>query len=281
MAKGAITTLDELIATATALERDAAERYRSLAAQMRTRGRSGVADVLQRLAEEEERHAASLRRRGGGAHSEPPPGGMERYGAPPLPDWADAEQAGLTDPYRALAFAVANEDRAFHFYSYVAAHAADDAVRALAEELAKEELAHAAHLRVERRKAYHAAREKPGAEWFPDVRLIESKADLLAAAVVIEDRIARRMATPSELLDESHDLVQRIRRASAEAGPANSRLAQALTAIAALDETNAAEDLERAFAFYDSVIARTADEEVMLEAQRLAQAAMHRLSLLS
>ena len=50
-------------------------------------------------------------------------------------------------PYRVLTIAVRNEERAFAFWSYVAAHADGEEVRLAAETMAKEELEHVAAFR--------------------------------------------------------------------------------------------------------------------------------------
>jgi rubrerythrin len=54
--------------------------------------------------------------------------------------------------------AVRNEERAFAFWSYVAAHAQSTEVRQAAETMAHEELEHVSILRRERRNAFHADR---------------------------------------------------------------------------------------------------------------------------
>jgi hypothetical protein len=58
------------------------------------------------------------------------------------------------DAYRSWAVAVRNEERAFAFWSYVAAHGASPEIRNAAERMAREELEHAKTLRRERRKAF-------------------------------------------------------------------------------------------------------------------------------
>ena len=58
--------------------------------------------------------------------------------------------------------AVRNEERAFAFWSYVAAHAEVAEVRQAAETMAHEELGHVSILRRERRNAFHAERRSGG-----------------------------------------------------------------------------------------------------------------------
>ena len=71
----------------------------------------------------------------------------------------EARDPLYSTPYKALAFAVNNEENAFRFYTHVAAEADDETVRQYAEILAREELGHAALLRAERRLAFHAERD--------------------------------------------------------------------------------------------------------------------------
>jgi hypothetical protein len=79
--------------------------------------------------------------------------------------------------------AVRNEERAFAFWSYVAAHAQAPEIRRAAEAMAHEELGHVAILRQERRNAFHAARRQPeaqGADGMTDLATLERRlADLL------------------------------------------------------------------------------------------------------
>jgi rubrerythrin len=65
---------------------------------------------------------------------------------------------GLVTPYRALSMAVRNEERAFTFWGYIAAHAESHEIGQAAESMAREELGHVALLRRERRRAYHQQR---------------------------------------------------------------------------------------------------------------------------
>ena len=78
--------------------------------------------------------------------------------------WDKVCGSALLTPYRAFALAVENEERAFSFYAYLAAHAEDARIRAEAEKLGAEELRHAALMRRWRRRAYHAERRAGRAE---------------------------------------------------------------------------------------------------------------------
>lgn len=158
---GPVRSLGEFFAIAQALETEAAARYGELARNMRALGLDDVAAVFEHLVAEEGDHAAAVER-----------WSREVTGTAPDPKWIrwrpsnafDEEAARsiassqLASAYRALSLAVRNEERAFLLWTYIAAQAEDVAIRKAAESIALEELRHAAMLRRERRRAFHAAR---------------------------------------------------------------------------------------------------------------------------
>jgi rubrerythrin len=155
-----IRSMDELLAVAMAMERESADRYASLAERMRAAGQQELAGVFDRLVREETGHIEMV-----AAWSQQvihkPPEILSPEAAPP--DVFDDEAIGLVSPelldaYRSFAVAVRNEERAFAFWSYVAAHGASLEIREAAERMALEELEHAKILRRERRKAFFKAR---------------------------------------------------------------------------------------------------------------------------
>ena len=73
---------------------------------------------------------------------------------------SEITSSSLMTPYRALSMAVRNEERAFAFWSYVAAHAGQGELKRAAETMARQELEHVAKLRKERRRAYHEERRR-------------------------------------------------------------------------------------------------------------------------
>ena len=152
------------------MEHEAATRYAEMARRLRREGNPSLADVFEGLAAEERGHLASV------VHwSE-----KERDKAPDPtlvcwkpPETFDDEGASTTDPrllsaYRSLSMAVRNEERAFAFWTYVAAYAKDREIRRAAETMAGEELDHVATLRRERRRAYHADRAAARERKIPD-----------------------------------------------------------------------------------------------------------------
>lgn len=155
-----VRSIEELFAIAHAMEHEAATRYSEIAARLRTDGNPVLAELFERLAAEERGHLDSVVQWSEKQKGKAPDPALVRWH---IPETFDDEGAGTTDPrlltaYRSLSMAVRNEERAFAFWSYVAAHAANLEIREAAETMAFEELEHVAALRSERRRSYHAER---------------------------------------------------------------------------------------------------------------------------
>ena len=148
-----------LLDLARAVERAAAERYDRLAGVMASAGDLSLADLFRDLAAEERRHEATVVAMAGGTAAEPQP--IESPESAGDDEIADAGGAYLITPHRALDLAAHNERRAFTLFSTIAAGADDQAVRELAETLAKEELEHLARVRLARRRAWREWRYAP------------------------------------------------------------------------------------------------------------------------
>ena len=178
---GVLQSLDEVFALAHAMEREAATRYDALAADMRSQGKNELAAVFDQLAAAEREHVDSVVRWSQSRRGKDPDPALVRWEAP---ETLDAEAAievktsRLMTPYRALAMAVRNEERAFAFWSYLAAYSEEPEIKKASEAMAKEELGHVATLRKERRRAYHREHGgKPGGASAPmdqvDARQLE------------------------------------------------------------------------------------------------------------
>ena len=185
---GRIASAEELMAVAHALEREAAGRYRDLSHRMRLRGEEDLAELFAFLSRIEEKHADQVDERTRAIVGKPPDPARVRW---ELPEQFDEEggRSYLLTPYRALAIAVRNEERAFAFYSYLAAGAEDDRIRRLAEEFAKDELDHAALLRRERRKAWR--REGPVDPFVEPLEVPGSLPEFRAQAAGMERAMAQ------------------------------------------------------------------------------------------
>jgi rubrerythrin len=280
-----LASAEELVAMACAMEREAARRYRNLAARMRLRDEERLAGIFDFFAGIEEKHALQIDQRYTavtGRHIEPT---EIRWEVPENFDDEEAESHLLT-PYRALAVAVRNEERAFSFYSYVAAGSRDDRVRKIAEDLARDELTHAWLLRRERRKAYRA--EAPDRQRHVADVLPGSLAELWIAAAKAEWRAARyhrelaaslkpRDGAAAALfsdaaLDEAACACEAAQHVGFELVPNTDVLSPTVAGGLLL--------LEEAFERYADIAERTRDEDVLRQAQSLAQRAVRRLSLL-
>ena len=263
-----VRSLGELFAIALTLETEAAARYAELADNMRALGLPEVGAVFDRLVAEEAHHAEEVER-----------WSREAVGAPVDPGWlrwqpSDAfdEEAAqgiasshLASAYRALSFAVRNEERAFLLWTHIAAQAEDPAVRQAAEAVAIEELRHAALLRRERRRAFHAARAGAAAReaTAPEIEWA------LAAGLAALARAPALAAWSAEL-----------QRLAAEA--------QAMAGDAAAEPATAEPDLEamrrlaeRAAELYLEAADTARDEGMLLHLQSQAAQAIGRIARLA
>ena len=265
-----VDLVDEFLAVAQALEQEAAARYRALSARMARQGDAEMAAQFDFLAGIEDRHATHVADRGLALLGHAPDPARVRWELPVGYDEEEASGAAL-GAYQALAFAVRNEERAFAFYSYVAAEAERADLRALAEELARDELEHAALLRRHRRRAFHADRpaavERPGN--VEALRVLATRWDAEAAAAHAE------LARALDEAGESADAAIFRRLAEQEGG--------AVTGVAAMPKLRSAADglrlLEESFDRYAMIGERADDERVVAEAQRLASEIVGRLAL--
>ena len=160
---GTLESLDELFALANAMEEEAANRYAGLAEDMRRQNKGALAEVFAQLAAAEREHVDSVTRWSQSRRGKAPDPALVRWEAPETFDAETARDIGtsrLATPYRALAMAVRNEERAFAFWSYVAAYSKDSEIKQAAEAMAHEELGHVSTLRKERRRAYHKEHEE-------------------------------------------------------------------------------------------------------------------------
>lgn len=192
------TSIDEVLAIADALERAAVERYTRLAESMRQVGHGDLAATFEALANEEKLHVDGVARLLRGAPGTARPANLKRWALPETFGTEDAGPAALLTPYKALSIAVRAEERAFTFWIYLASTAGDAAVRAQAEEMARQELVHAAKLRHARRRAYHTeypyGRRRPEARSFPDAAAVRAELRRLEAEVHVPlSEIARRL----------------------------------------------------------------------------------------
>ncbi len=208
---GTLHSLDELFALAHAMEEEAATRYSDLAEEMRRQKKDDLAEVFANLAAAEREHVDSVTKWSQSRRHRDPDPALVRWDAP---DTFDAETAAelrtsrLMTPYRALATAVRNEERAFAFWSYLAAYSDDAEIKKAAEAMAHEELGHVATLRKERRRAYHREHDRTeGESGQAATKRVDARRLELRLAAQLAD-VERRQEGPAatrarELLDET------------------------------------------------------------------------------
>lgn len=283
---GRIASAEELMAIAYAMEREAARRYRDFADRMRLQGEENLAGLFAFLAGIEDKHAQQVDAHAQAIVGKTPDPALVTWDLPESMDRGEQPTYLLT-PYRALAVAVRNEERAFAFFAYLAAGAEDAAVRKLAEEFAKDELDHASLLRRERRKAWRKE-DRGGPFGAEGLARPESLAELRSQAAAMERAAAQGHRALAESLRAKGD-------------PATARLFEDAAAdetacmqsiAASLGEDRGAVELttspqtvkeglsvlEYAFERYSDIVDRAADESVMREAQALSERALRRLA---
>lgn len=222
----AVETIEELLAIANWMEQEAIGNYRDLSGRMHREGRPDMVEVFDRLAAEEAQHLDNVQKwseRLSGSRPDltklkwEPAGTFDDEGASTI-------APELLSAYRAFSMAVRNEERAFLFWTYVAAQTDQEQLRLAAEQMAREELGHLTILRQERRRAFHVqkeAREHPAALELPELELRfadllqslatrsrDAEPTLAAAAHEARERAAeltRRSFGPSPLLKDGVD----------------------------------------------------------------------------
>lgn len=268
----------------------AAERSEALGRAMYARGKEALAALFGDLAREEHRHCRAVHDMAGGAITDMD---QDRWRSHLARQQEETETLPLSpSAYQALAFAVRGEERAFKYYSYIAAQADDPAIVETAEALAQEELAHAALLRRARRRAFHEERASAG-DRSADRAIPLTHEALCGAALKQEQNLLRLF----DSVDRPERNLQRQRKITAGLVEQLQETARTLglPETAAFAEPVEQQDipepasgrpalhiaLDRAFELYDRVVERTDNEDALDLAQALSAATAERLKLLS
>jgi rubrerythrin len=157
-------TLEGFMEHAYVMEIEAAQRYAELADAMETHNNREVAALFRQMSEIESKHAAQVMAQMG--WREPPPitSGSALWGSFEAPETAPTEDVHyMMQPYHALEIALANEERAEHFFARLADVASIPAIREAAIELRDEEREHVALVKQWMQKV-----EKPDRDWALD-----------------------------------------------------------------------------------------------------------------
>lgn len=269
-----IRSVDDLLFVAEAMQREAANLYRELAAHLRKHDDAGVVAEFEALAERQGRRVGEVAARSRSAPGGPA-GAMSRDRRLPPAFDEDEARGAAASPYQALAFAVRNAERAFAFYTYVAAAADNQAVRALAEDLARDELDRASRLRRLRRRAFH--HDRPVRVEIPaSLETLRSlfrgwEKSAAAAHVGLADRL--ESAGQRKEAEIFRGLASEEETAAADASVVEA------PPLAGVDE--GLRMLEATFDRLAQISESAKDERVVAELQRLAEGIVARLALVA
>jgi hypothetical protein len=196
---------------------------------------------------------------------------------------AEARDPYRSTPYKALAYAAHNADRAFHMYAHMCAMTEDPQVERYAEILAGDALNRSRLLQSRRRRAYQLEQRGPWQKHLDLAITLTTVDELYAMSVDIHQRLLNLLDVMHEHYADLSPLKAHVR--------GNQQLCQLKTANAVapaavppppydLDSigTNLHEDMlltftefERAYIFYDTVIGHAFNEDIMLAAQDLSE----------
>jgi rubrerythrin len=138
-------TLPEFLAHAVALEQEAADRYLELADMMEAHRNDQVAEVFRSMTRYSEMHRDEIKIRVGKVELPQLKSWEFRWRSPPEVGGEEGFDY-MMEPYNALRYARANEERARDYYRSVAEQASDAEVQRLAAAFAVEETEHVAAL---------------------------------------------------------------------------------------------------------------------------------------
>jgi rubrerythrin len=155
-------TIEEFMAQALVMEREAAQRYNDLADAMEVHNNREVAQMFRTMAGYEAKHAEQIMAEMNWVEVPGVPSGAWPAMEPPESVSHD-EVHYLMHPWHALKLALAAEERAEAFFAELARVATDESVRRAALELQAEETEHVALV-----KAWLAKVPQPEGDWAND-----------------------------------------------------------------------------------------------------------------
>lgn len=157
-------SLDDFMAQALAMEREAVERYTELADAMDVHNNVEVAAMFRKMAHYEAEHAQRIMEQMGWSADLPRFAGRFAWPGPEAPETAPfGDVHYLMRPWHALQVALAAEQRAEAFFGELASCAQDETVRQAALEMQAEEREH-----VELVRAWMKKVPEPEGDWATD-----------------------------------------------------------------------------------------------------------------
>jgi rubrerythrin len=157
-------TLEDFMAQALAMEREAVDRYGEFADAMEVHNNREVATMFRTMAGYEAKHAEQIMAEMGWKEDPKPPAGGFGWSGFEAPETVAIDEVHyLMQPWHALQLALAAEQRAETFFGELAKAATSDSVRRAALELQAEEREH-----VELVRAWIAKVPTPDSDWAND-----------------------------------------------------------------------------------------------------------------
>lgn len=164
MKVGAPHTLQDFMAQALAMEREAVARYSEFADSMEMHNNREVAALFRTMAGYEAKHAQHIMAQMGWKTAPAVPRELVCWPGYESPEAAAVDEVHyLMQPWHALQLALAAEKRAEAFFGQLAAMTTNEAVRAAALELQAEEAEHVGLV-----KAWMAKVPQPDSDWSDD-----------------------------------------------------------------------------------------------------------------
>jgi rubrerythrin len=151
----AFETVNDLLSYALAMEEEAVARYGELAEIMESQGNPEVADFFRQMAANEAKHVERVQRLQSNAASAKR---WDDIGGREAPDWGEFHYRHT--PHHAISVAIRFERAAANFFHEVAITAPVGEMRAVAREMAREEIAHMREL-----EAMLARQPPPPPDW--------------------------------------------------------------------------------------------------------------------
>jgi rubrerythrin len=282
----------QLLGIAVALAQEAVRHYGDLAARMRHYGNTESVALFERLESESREREAKLIEL---AQLED----IELVEMNEAVTWEDPLMSTTYDaqardpyrstPYKALAYAAHNTDRAFHLYTHISATTTDAQTEHYAKILAGDALNRSRLLQSRRRRAYHSEQRGPWQKQLDAALSLKTATELYAVSAGIEQRLADLLTTMAKHYEDllpiaknSHATVEQCQQHLADGIPPTipppppynmDHIGQDLHQDILLIFTES----ERAFSFYDAVMAHAFEEDIMLISQELSESALLRL----